>query len=91
MKEPSKCSCRCGKKRLLASALMLVVAALAIVAVIIAAVAVSIKILDSISDMENLGYKLIAFVTAFAAFVTALTIAQHFWKNGMSRKNLSAR
>ena len=41
MKEPSKCSCRCGKKRLLASALMLVVAALAIVAVIIAAVAVS--------------------------------------------------
>ena len=41
MKEPSKCSCRCGKKRLLASALMLVVAALAIVAVIIAAVAAS--------------------------------------------------
>ena len=41
MKEPSKCSCRCGKKRLLASALMLVVAALAIVAIIIAAVAVS--------------------------------------------------
>ena len=41
MKEPSKCSCRCGKKRLLASALMLVVAALAIVAVIVAAVAVS--------------------------------------------------
>ena len=53
----------------------------------IAAVAVSIKILDSISDMENLGYKLIAFVTAFAAFVTALTIAQHFWKNGMSVGN----
>lgn len=41
MKEPSKCSCRCGKKRLLASALMLGVAALAIVAVIIAAVAAS--------------------------------------------------
>ena len=41
MKEPSKCSCQCGKKRLLASALMLVVAALVIVAVIIAAVAAS--------------------------------------------------
>lgn len=41
MREPSKSPCRCGKKRLLASMFMLVVAALAIVAVIIAAAAVS--------------------------------------------------
>lgn len=57
------------------------------IAAAIASIAVALKIMDSITDTDNLWKKLGAFLLGFAGFVATVTVAQKFWGKGMSLGN----
>lgn len=53
----------------------------------IASIAVALKVMDSITDTDNLWKKLGAFLLGFAGFVATVTVAQKFWGKGLSLGN----
>ena len=57
------------------------------IAAAIASIAVALKVMDSITDTDNLWKKLGAFLLGFAGFVATVTVAQKFWGKGMSLGN----
>lgn len=57
------------------------------IAAAIASIAVALKVMDSITDTDNLWKKLGAFLLGFAGFVATVTVAQKFWGKGLSLGN----
>lgn len=57
------------------------------IAAAIASIAIALKVMDSITDTDNLWKKLGAFLLGFAGFVATVTIAQKFWGKGLSLGN----
>lgn len=57
------------------------------IAAAIASIAIALKVMDGITDTDNLWKKLGAFLLGFAGFVATVTIAQKFWGKGMSLGN----
>ena len=63
------------------------IASFVAIAAAIASIAVALKVMDSITDTDNLWKKLGAFLLGFAGFVATVTVAQKFWGKGLSLGN----
>ena len=63
------------------------IASFIVIAAAIASIAVALKVMDSITDTDNLWKKLGAFLLGFAGFVATVTVAQKFWGKGLSLGN----